>query len=103
MVVSGIVTYRVINAPRAVLDMENLEVYVRIQAHAVLKRVASRFPYVTYTGTPSLITEQSTLGGELRQLLQQKVEIAGVHVVAYELSDLAYAAEIGEQQRALSA
>lgn len=44
VVVSGIVTYRVVNSARAALDMDNLEMYVRIQAHAVLKRVASRFP-----------------------------------------------------------
>ena len=95
LVVSGVVTYRVIDSARAALDMEHMEKYVQVQAHAVLKRVASRFPYVTYDGSPSLITEQAALGIQLQQLLQDKVTIAGVHIVSYELSDLAYAKEIG--------
>lgn len=70
---------------------------MRIQAHAILKRVASRFPYVTYDGSPSLITEQAALGGQLAQLLEEKVEVAGVHVISFELSDLAYASEIAPQ------
>jgi len=118
LVVSGIVTYRVVDSARAALDMEHLEArvhaglwrgcgaaltstppqaYVKVQAHAVLKRVASRFPYVTYDGSPSLITEQAALSSQLAALLQDKVAVAGVHVIAYELSDLAYAKEIAPQ------
>lgn len=97
LVVSGIITYRVVDSARAALDMEHLEAYVKVQAHAVLKRVASRFPYVTYDGSPSLITEQAALSSQLAALLQDKVAVAGVHVIAYELSDLAYAKEIAPQ------
>jgi hypothetical protein len=97
IVVSGVITYRVVDSARAALDMESLESYVRIQAHAVLKRICSRCPYVTYDGSPSLITEQVALGGQLASLLQEKVEIAGVHVISFELADLAYSAEIAPQ------
>ncbi len=97
LVVSGVVTFRVINSARAALDMEHMESYVRIQAHAVLKRICSRCPYVTYDGSPSLISEQVALGGQLATLLQEKVDPAGVHVISFELADLAYSAEIAPQ------
>ncbi len=99
LVVSGIITYRVVDSAKACLDMEHnaLDAYIRVQAHAVLKRVASRFPYVTYDGSPSLITEQAHLGEQLSALLQEKVNVAGLAVISFELSDLAYAAEIAPQ------
>lgn len=56
-----------------------------------------QFPYITYDGTPSLITEAAHLGNELRDALQSAVAVAGVEVLAYSLSDLAYAPEIAAQ------
>lgn len=99
LVVSGVITYRVVDSARACLDMEHgaLDAYVRTQAHAVLKRVASRFPYVTYDGSPCLITEQSALGAQLAALLQEKCNVAGVAIISFELTDLSYAAEIAPQ------
>jgi hypothetical protein len=97
LVVSGVVTYRVVDTTRAALDMENADAYVRIQAHACLKRVCSRCPYVTYDGSPSLMSEQVALGAQLASLLQEKVDCAGVHVISFELADLSYSSEIAPQ------
>ena len=121
LVVSGVITYRVVDTTKAALDMVEFEQYVRTQAHgtkawvctpgvarvadrglcfasaAVLKRLCSRFPYITYDASPSLMTEQSALGGQLAQMLQEKVDVAGVHVLSYELVDLSYSAEIAPQ------
>ena len=99
LVVSGVITYRVVDSARACLDMEHgaLDGYVRTQAHAVLKRITSRFPYITYDGSPCLITEQAALGSQLAQLLQEKCNVAGVAIISIELTDLSYAAEIAPQ------
>lgn len=94
ILVSGVITYRVVDAARAVLDMGDLNSYVHLQAQAILKKVASQYRYITYDGTPSLITEQSHLGEQLRGQLQETVDVAGVQVVSFMLSDLAYAPEI---------
>lgn len=72
----------------------NLEEYVAVQSQAVLKKVASRYKYITYDGSPSLVTEQSHLGDLLRSQLQEAVDPAGVEIVSFMLSDLAYAPEI---------
>jgi len=97
LVVSGVITYRVVDSNKAALDMENMEAYTRIQAHAVLKRLCSRHKYISYDGSPSLMTEQTALGSQLAQMLQEKVDVAGVHVVSFELVDLSYAPEIAPQ------
>ena len=39
--------------------------------------------------------EVEQLSCALRELLQRKVEVCGVKVVSFELSDLSYAAEVG--------
>ena len=98
LVVSGVITYRVVDAARAVLDMgPQIEQYVHVQGQAVLKRVSSRYRYITYDGSPSLITEQAHLGEMLRAELQVMVDVAGVAVESFMLSDLAYAKEIAAQ------
>ena len=67
---------------------------MKVNAHASLKRVASLYPYETRDGSPSLKTEVEQLSCALRELLQRKVEVCGVKVVSFELSDLSYAAEV---------
>lgn len=92
LVVSGVITYRVVDAARAVLDMgPRLDGYVHLQGQAILKKVCSQYKYITYDGSPSLITEQSHLGDMLRMQLQQTVDVCGVAVESFMLSDLAYA------------
>ena len=94
LVISGVVNYRVVDATRAALDVLHLGNYVKVNAHASLKRVASLYPYETRDGAPSLKTEVEQLSGALRALLQRKTHICGVKIVSFELSDLSYAAEV---------
>jgi hypothetical protein len=94
LLISGIITFRVADAPRAVLDMRDVDGYVHLQAQAVLKKIASQYRYITFDGSPSLMTEAAHLGEQLRLQLQALVVVAGVRVVSFSLSDLAYAPEI---------
>ena len=75
-------------------------------AQAILKRVASAYRYITYDGSPSLTTEQTHLGDQMRSMLQAAVMPAGVEVISFQLSDLAYAPEIAStmlvRQRAVA-
>ena len=42
----------------------------------------------------SLKTESHLLGDHLREMLQARMEVCGIKIVSFELSDLAYAAEV---------
>ena len=146
LVMSGVVSYAVVDPTRAALDVLNVPAFVKTNAHAALKRVASLFPYetpppvgipgrspddsrgdpldsnafaerVSHTRVPqtpgsassvkpprdsaddaarsvSLKTESHLLGDHLREMLQARMEVCGIKVVSFELSDLAYAAEV---------
>jgi regulator of protease activity HflC (stomatin/prohibitin superfamily) len=91
---AAVVTFRFVDTRRAALDVEDAPAFVRTQAMAVLKQVASRYPYESATHTTSLKSETAVIAGEMREILQSKVEVAGAEVVSFELSDLSYAPEI---------
>jgi regulator of protease activity HflC (stomatin/prohibitin superfamily) len=96
LVVSGVVTYQIVNARKAALEVSNVREYIQTQGLAVMKRIASMFPYEGRDGEQSLKTEQGNLRKQMCTLLQERVEPAGVQVLNFELTDLAYAPEIAQ-------
>ena len=94
IVVAAVVTFRFVDTRRAALDVEDAAGFVRTQAMAVLKQVASRYPYESANHTISLKTETEGIAKEMRELLQSKVAVAGAEIASFELSDLSYAPEI---------
>ena len=92
---NGIITYRVRDAAVTALNMDGRpHEYVHLQGQAVLKRIVSQYRYITYDGSPSLLSEQAHLAEQMREQLQAMVEPAGVEVLSFQLSDLAYAPEV---------
>jgi len=96
VMVSGVVSFRIINSQAAALDVQNAQSFVHTQAQTVLKQIVSRYPYETTDHSPSLKTETYEIGLELTRTLQEKVHVAGVLIESFELSDLSYAPEIAQ-------
>jgi regulator of protease activity HflC (stomatin/prohibitin superfamily) len=95
IIVAGICTFRVVDTVKAALHVEDYLSFVRSQAAAVLKQVASKYPYESADGH-GLKDEAAKVGQEMVGALSRKVASAGVEVLAYELSDLSYAPEIAQ-------
>eukprot|EP00824_Muranothrix_gubernata_P025341 TRINITY_DN808_c0_g2_i1.p1 TRINITY_DN808_c0_g2~~TRINITY_DN808_c0_g2_i1.p1 ORF type:complete len:291 (+),score=55.98 TRINITY_DN808_c0_g2_i1:71-874(+) len=96
-ILSAIITFRVVNSVRAILDVEDYESFVIAQGLATLKRVASNYPYETHDpGAPSLKSEAAHIGLEAVAMLQEKVDVAGVEILSFALTDLSYAPEIAQ-------
>ena len=95
IVIAAVVTFQYVDAAKVALHVENAHDFVKTQAMAVLKQVASKYPYEAATGH-SLKTEALAISKEMVAALQGKVEPAGTRVLAYELSDLSYAPEIAQ-------
>lgn len=93
IVVAGVVTFRFVDSKKAALEVQDAPQFVKTQAMAVLKQVASRHPYES-VGQVSLKSETGAVAKEMRDLLQDKVGPAGAEVATFELSDLSYAPEI---------
>lgn len=96
IVVAAVVTFRFIDSRKAALDVQDAQGFVKTQAMAVLKQVASRYPYESATHQMCLKSETEVVAREMRDLLQSKVELAGAEIASFELSDLSYAPEIAQ-------
>lgn len=95
IIVSGIVTFSFSDSRKAGLEVENAHEFVRTQAMAVLKQVASKYPYESRDGA-SLKSEAAKIGIEMVETLQRKVDPAGAKAISFELSDLSYSPEIAQ-------
>jgi hypothetical protein len=110
VVISGVVTFAGTSAKKATIDVDHPwpgsmssrrmggggDSFLELQAAAVLKRVASSFPYEAPHGEPSLQSEGASISRMLREQLQDKVEVMGAMVFAFDLVDLSYAPEIAQ-------
>ncbi len=95
IIISGIVTFVFHDTKKATLEVEEPIRFVHSQAQAVLKQIASQYPYESKDGH-SLKAEAENISTELRLKLQEKVAPAGAQINSFELNDLAYAPEIAQ-------
>lgn len=100
--VSAIVIWRVVNATKAVINIDNYIEYLSNQTDSIVRNVARLYPYdviddndddddaaeLTLRGSASLIAEQ------MKKELSAKVEEAGIEIVDVRLNQIAYATEI---------
>lgn len=92
VIVSGIVTYEIVDARAAAIDVRDAHRFVRDQAAAVLKRVVSMYPYEGEGVTLRGGTEE--VGEQMKEVLGGRVKVAGVRVEAFVINELSYAPEI---------
>jgi len=95
IIVSGIVTFKIVDTIKSAFDIENANDYMNRQAMATLKKVCSKYPYEAKDGV-SLQTEADQVSRKMVELLQEKANICGAKVLSYELADLQYAPEIAQ-------
>jgi len=88
IMVSAVLVYRIRDAKKAVLDIENVHRYVQSQAAAALKLTVSKYNY------EQLKVESSQVQQQVVDLLQDKCTIAGAEVISVTLAELNYAPEI---------
>merc|ERR1712167_267877 len=101
VMVSAILNYRVVDAKKALLHVENRSKYVNTNAQAVLKQIVSQYSYEQLKGEHEEVNER------VRMMLQPLMVIAGVMISSFCLNDLSYAPEVAaamlkrQQARAL--
>ena len=91
-----VVIWRVVNATKAVFEVDNYVDYVSTQCDASLRDVARQYPYdVSEEGDEkSLRGSSKQVAEELKKDLQNRVLLAGVEILETRISHLAYAKEI---------
>ena len=98
--ISVAVVWRVEDSARAVFEVDDFEAYVRTQAEAAMRHLASQYAYDDgedlAAGETTLRAGQDEVGAALVQELQERFAQAGVRVVDAKITHLAYAPEIAQ-------
>lgn len=93
--IGAVVVWRVVDAAKALFEVEKYEEFVTIQSETALRHIASLYPYDSPDDeTPSLRGETDAISRGLATELQSRLAVAGVEVVDTRLTHLAYAPEI---------
>ena len=89
------VTWRVVNTAKAVFNVDNFRTFLSIQADSTLRDVARCYPYDSTDSDEKTLRGSSTeVSEKLKQLLQERVEVAGLEIIEARITHLAYAQEI---------
>lgn len=94
-----VVIWRVVNAAKAVFNVDNYISFLSIQADSSLRNIVRLYPYDIWDESGeadelSLRGSSQEVALKLKQELQSKVEDAGLEIVETRITHLAYAPEI---------
>ena len=101
--VSAIVIWKVVNATKAVLNVDYYKEYLSNQTDSTIRNVARLYPYdiIDDDDDDTDDVNEKTLRGsaviianEMKEELSKKVEEAGIEIVEVRLNQIAYAPEI---------
>lgn len=90
-----VITWRVVNTAKAVFNVQNFGTFLSIQADTTLRDVARCYPYDSTDSDEKTLRGSSVeVSDRLKDLLQERVEIAGLEIIEARIAHLAYAQEI---------
>ena len=94
--IAAVVVWRVVDAARALFEVDQYEEFVKIQSETALRHIASQYPYDHFEDrdAPSLRENTDTVSQALARELQERLAVAGVEVLDARLTHLAYSPEI---------
>ena len=94
--IAAVVVFKVVDAAKALLDVNNYEQFVEIQAETSLRHVAAQYPYDDFDDDGKLCLRRNAdeVSAQLLTELQSRLSVAGVEIMDARLTHLAYATEI---------
>jgi regulator of protease activity HflC (stomatin/prohibitin superfamily) len=95
--IAAVVVWHVIDSAKALFNVESYQNFVAIQSETAIRQLATHYPYDAHDkDTESLRANPDEIAAKLKDQVQNRLDIAGVHVVEARLSHLAYAPEIAQ-------
>lgn len=95
--IGAVIVWQVVDTAEAVFEVDDYEDFVKIQAEAALRGLATRYAYDDDSDEESGIALRShgeEVAEQLARDVQDRLSKAGVHVIEARISHLAYAPEI---------
>jgi len=95
--IAAVIVWHVIDTAKATFNVENYHNFVAIQSETAIRQLASHFPYDSHEpDQESLRANPDSIAGKLRDQVQARLEVSGVHVDEARISHLSYAPEIAQ-------
>jgi regulator of protease activity HflC (stomatin/prohibitin superfamily) len=98
--IAAAIVWRVRDTAQASFDVEDYETYVKVQAEAAIRHLATTYAYDDgedlAPGETTLRAGQDKVAASLARELQERFEQAGIEVEDAKLTHLAYAPEIAQ-------
>lgn len=97
ILISVILVWRVEETYRAAFDVDNYESFVRVQTDAAVRKLAGSYSYDNFDDEMEEMTLRSgvnEINEDLERELEERLAIAGIHVLEARIGYLAYASEI---------
>ena len=97
LTISVVITYSIQNALFSTYNVQNETNYLHTQALEVVRRVVSKFRYRSnHKDEITLLKDSMVLGKYMKELLNIKMETAGIQVTRMELMEISYHVEIAQ-------
>lgn len=96
IIIGIVVIWKVVNATKAVFNVDNYKEFLSIQCDSALRNIVRLYPYDT-SGTDnekSLRGSSQEVAQKLKEEIQSKVHIAGLQIEEARITHLSYAQEI---------
>jgi len=93
--VSAVLSYRIVDSMKAYLNVSDYSSFVVNQALTVVKRIVGRYPYESSEENGiSLKNGSKEIQDEMRNDLQNMVNVAGIEIISILLNELSYSVEV---------
>jgi len=97
VMIGVVLVWKVENTFNAAFEVDNYELFVKVQSEAAIRKLAGLYPYDSFDDEHSEISLRSggeEINNQLEQELTERLAIAGIRVIEARISNLAYSSEI---------
>lgn len=99
ILISVILVWRVSETYRAAFEVDDYAQFVKVQTDAAVRKLAGLYPYDNFDDKQQEVTLRSGMtevNEALEKELEERLQIAGIHVMEARIGYLAYAPEIAQ-------
>ncbi len=95
--IASVVVWQVVDSAEAVYNVDDYESFVHIQTESAVRAMATSYPYDTHEADVlSLRGSTAEIAKHLTEEIQERLALAGVHIIEARISHLAYSPEIAQ-------
>jgi regulator of protease activity HflC (stomatin/prohibitin superfamily) len=94
-----VLVWKVEDTFKAAFEVDNYELFVKIQSESAIRKLAGMYPYDTFDDDHSELSLRSggdEINHQLERELSERLAIAGIQVIEARISNLAYSQEIAQ-------